>query len=91
MQKRVLGLDVGDKRIGLAVSDPMGVTAQFVGTLVRSQTGADFDRLLETAEEYDVDSIVVGLPRKPRSIKFFSLFLRISHFIYSVSVFSLHL
>ena len=64
MQKRVLGLDVGDRRIGIAVSDPMGVTAQFVGTLVRSRTGADFERLLETAEEYDVSSIVVGLPKR---------------------------
>jgi putative Holliday junction resolvase len=57
-------LDVGDKRIGIAVSDPLRVTAQFVGTLVRSQTASEFDKLLETAEEYDVDAIVVGLPKR---------------------------
>jgi putative Holliday junction resolvase len=60
----VLGLDVGDKRIGMAVSDPMGVTAQFVGTLVRSQSPTDFDEIVKTAEEYGVASIVVGLPKK---------------------------
>ncbi len=64
MRKRVLGLDVGDKRIGIAVSDPLGITAQFVGTLVRSRIAADIERLLKTAEEYDVASIVVGLPKK---------------------------
>ena len=75
MRKRVLGLDVGDRRIGMAVSDPLGMTAQFVGTLVRSQTPADFDEILKTAEEYEVASIVVGLPKKlngsysPQTIK----------------------
>lgn len=64
VHKRILGLDVGDKRIGIAVSDAMGITAQFVGTLTRSQTRADFDRLLETAEDYEVATIVVGLPKK---------------------------
>lgn len=61
---RILGLDVGDKRIGIAVSDPMRITAQPVGTLVRTQTGEDFEKVIETAREYEVGLIVVGLPTR---------------------------
>jgi putative Holliday junction resolvase len=57
-------LDVGDKRIGIAVSDQLGLTAQFVGTLVRSQTAEDLRKLRETAEEYGVACVVVGVPKK---------------------------
>ena len=64
MVKRILGLDVRDKRIGVAVSDPMGITAQFVGALTRSQTSQDFGELLETAREYEVETIIVGLPKR---------------------------
>jgi len=64
IHKRILGLDVGDKRIGIAVSDEMGVTAQFVGTLERSQTPDDFEKVIEAAEKYDAAFIVVGLPKK---------------------------
>lgn len=64
MHKRILGLDVGDKRIGIAVSDKMGVTAQFVGTLERSQTPDNFEKVIEAAEKYDAAFIVVGLPKK---------------------------
>ena len=61
-RKRILGLDIGDKRIGMAVSDELGITAQPAGTLSRSQTNADFDRVVETAEEYHASEIVAGLP-----------------------------
>jgi len=63
-EKRILGLDIGDKRIGIAVSDELGITAQPVGTLERSGTSADFDRIIETAQEYDVTHIVAGLPKR---------------------------
>lgn len=64
VRKRILGLDVGDKRIGIAVSDALGITAQPVGTLVRSQTAADLDEVVKTARDHDAAMIVAGLPKK---------------------------
>ena len=55
---RILGLDVGDKRIGLAVSDALGITAQGLETIGRGDSGS-FERVLR---EYEITEIVVGLP-----------------------------
>ena len=60
---RILALDVGEKRIGLAVSDPLGLTAQGLGVMERQGRAADLARLVELAREYRVQEIVVGLPR----------------------------
>jgi len=60
---RILALDVGEKRIGLAVSDPLGITSQGIGVLIRKDPASDLARLLELAREYRVQEIVVGLPR----------------------------
>ena len=59
---RVLGLDVGSRRIGVAVSDPLGVTAQGLETLQRKTKRQDFEHLQRVIQEYDVREIVVGLP-----------------------------
>lgn len=59
---RVLGLDVGSRRIGIAVSDPLGITAQGLETLQRKNKRHDFERLHQIIREYDVKEIVVGLP-----------------------------
>jgi len=59
---RVLGLDVGSKRIGVAVSDPLGITAQGLETLQRTTKRRDFEYLQRVIQEYDVREIVVGLP-----------------------------
>ena len=59
---RVLGLDVGSRRIGVAVSDPLGITAQGLETLQRSTKRRDFEHLQRVIQEYDVREIVVGLP-----------------------------
>ncbi len=59
---RILGLDVGDKRIGVAISDPMGWTAQGLEVLER-ESQEEFIRLKEIVELYDVEKIVVGLPK----------------------------
>jgi putative Holliday junction resolvase len=59
---RVLGLDVGSKRIGVAVSDPLGITAQGLETLQRTTKRRDFEHLQRVIQEYDVREIVVGLP-----------------------------
>jgi putative Holliday junction resolvase len=58
----MLGLDVGSKRIGLAVSDPMGITAQGLSTLRRQNKRLDFESLEKIIREYGVTQIVVGLP-----------------------------
>jgi putative Holliday junction resolvase len=60
--RRVLGLDVGSKTIGLAVSDPLGITAQGLETLRRRNKRLDFAALEEIVEKYDVAEIVVGYP-----------------------------
>jgi len=60
---RILALDVGEKRIGLAVSDPLGITAQGLEVLTRKDRASDLNRLLEVAREWRVQQIVVGLPR----------------------------
>lgn len=60
---RVLAIDYGDRRIGLAVSDPTRTVAQPLATLKkRSGKRAPMSRLIEIADEHDVDTIVVGLP-----------------------------
>jgi putative Holliday junction resolvase len=59
---RILGLDVGSRRIGIAVSDPLGITAQGLETLQRRNKRYDLEYLQRVIQEYDVREIVVGLP-----------------------------
>lgn len=60
---RVMALDVGDKTIGVAVSDPLGFTAQGVETIRRTGAKADYKRIREIIAEKEVNIIVVGLPK----------------------------
>jgi putative Holliday junction resolvase len=59
---RILALDPGEKRIGLAVSDEMGWTAQGLPTLNREGIRRDLDHLAAVVKEYQVNRIVVGVP-----------------------------
>ncbi|QGT98905.1 Putative pre-16S rRNA nuclease YqgF [Candidatus Syntrophocurvum alkaliphilum] len=59
---RIIGLDVGDKRIGIAISDPMGWTAQPHSVLTRKNIEKDLDEILKICKEYEVNKIIVGLP-----------------------------
>jgi putative holliday junction resolvase len=59
---RTLGLDVGSRRIGIAVSDPLGVTAQGIETLQRRNKRHDFAHLERVIRGYSITAIVVGLP-----------------------------
>jgi putative Holliday junction resolvase len=59
---RIMGLDVGDRRIGVAVSDPLGLTAQPLMTLVRTNRRQDLKSLLRLIRRYDCAEIVVGNP-----------------------------
>jgi len=60
--KRILGLDVGSKTIGLAISDPLGITAQGIETIRRSNKRADFEQLDNVIRKHDVRELVVGYP-----------------------------
>lgn len=60
--ERILGLDVGDKTIGIAVTDLLHITAQGITTIRRTNEGEDFKKLKAIIDEYDVKKIVVGLP-----------------------------
>lgn len=60
---RIMGLDVGDKTIGVAVSDLMGLTAQGVKTIKKSRKEKDIEALKEIIKERQVNKIVSGLPK----------------------------
>ena len=59
---RVLGLDVGDRRIGVAVSDSLGLTAQRVTVLERRGPSRDVEAVQALVERYGASAVVVGLP-----------------------------
>ena len=59
---RIMGLDVGDKKIGVAISDALLETAQGRTTVQRTSPEADIQRLRKIAEENEVHQIVVGQP-----------------------------
>ncbi|MBE7414171.1 MAG: Holliday junction resolvase RuvX [Deltaproteobacteria bacterium] len=59
---RVMGLDIGKKTIGVALSDPAGITAQPVTTIKRTTLSKDMEEVLGLAAEHEVTSIVAGLP-----------------------------
>lgn len=62
--KRILGIDYGDVRVGIAVSDLLGITAQGLDNLVIN--GSDkkfFSGIRKLVEEYDIEEVVIGYPR----------------------------
>ncbi|MBE7053010.1 MAG: Holliday junction resolvase RuvX [Ruminococcaceae bacterium] len=60
---RILGIDYGDARVGVAVSDPMGFTAQGVKTLNNKVFDKMMQSLKEIIDEYNPEKIIVGLPK----------------------------
>ena len=62
INKRVLCLDVGDRRIGVAISDELGVTARGLFTLKRTNIKSDTDKIIETIRENDCSHVIIGLP-----------------------------
>lgn len=59
---RILALDVGKRRIGIALSDPLGITAQGLPTLQRTKTHEDYAALTELAREREAVMFLVGNP-----------------------------
>ncbi len=62
---RIMGLDVGSKTVGVAISDPLGFTAQGLEIIPIDEDKGEFglERLTELVEQYKVDKFVVGLPK----------------------------
>jgi len=61
---RNLGLDVGDMRTGVAISDPQGILATPLTVLASRDEDAFIDEILKLVEQYKAECIVVGLPRR---------------------------
>ncbi len=62
--KRILGLDVGERRIGVALSDELGWTAQGLTVIERRNVAEDVRRLVALVREHSCGQVVVGLPRR---------------------------
>jgi putative Holliday junction resolvase len=62
MTKRLLGLDVGDRRIGLALSDPLGLTAQPLSVVERKSWKRDIAAIMEAVGDNEIEAFIVGLP-----------------------------
>ena len=67
MDKRILGIDFGTVRVGVAVSDPLKIIAQSVGTFTNN--AGIFDTLAAIARQYDVGLVVIGMPYTLRGEK----------------------
>lgn len=59
---KIMGIDLGSKKIGIAVSDEMRWTAQGIKVIKRIGINRDIEEIIKLVNEYDVDEIVVGLP-----------------------------
>ena len=60
---KILGVDIGERRIGLALSDPLGITAQGLKTIQIENPEEVYDKLMQIIKEKKVEKIVFGLPR----------------------------
>ena len=60
---RIMALDVGSKRIGVALSDPLKITAQGLQTFQRTTLEEDVKGLWQLIDEHEVSQLVVGLPK----------------------------
>ena len=61
MKPRIIALDVGDARIGVALSDPLGIFAQPLCTIANRRPGA-FEEIISLAHTHGVETILLGLP-----------------------------
>lgn len=61
--KRIMGIDYGDARVGIAVSDLLGITAQGIETIKNKNKNVLFSRLQELISEYNPETIVIGMPK----------------------------
>ena len=62
-KERTLGLDIGTKRIGVAISDPLFITAQPLKAVFRNNEEKAIQEIEEIIKQYDIKTIVAGLPK----------------------------
>lgn len=60
---RILGLDIGTRTVGVAISDPLGWTAQGITTIKRKNYTEDMNEIKKICDQYGVDTIVAGMPK----------------------------
>lgn len=60
---RIIGIDYGDARVGVAVSDPLGFTAQGLETVPNKVYNKMMERVVEIIKDYNAEKIVIGLPK----------------------------
>ena len=65
MPRRVIGIDLGTRRIGVAVTDGLGLTAQPHATLARHGGQRDLDAIAAVVRAFDAERVVLGLPLSP--------------------------
>ena len=59
---RILGLDIGDRRIGVAISDPGEILASPLTTITREDDQKAIDAIIQLVDQHDVQQIVIGMP-----------------------------
>lgn len=59
---RILALDLGEKRIGVAVTDALNITSQSVGTIERKGIRSDFKKIQDLIKEYGASKVIIGIP-----------------------------
>jgi len=59
---RILGIDLGEKRIGISISDELGITAQGLPTIIAINEIEDLKNIKEIIDKYKVEKIILGLP-----------------------------
>ena len=59
---RILGLDIGDSRIGIALSDPLGILASPLTIITRMDEEADIEAIIDVIQQNQVERVIVGLP-----------------------------
>ncbi|MBT3349859.1 MAG: Holliday junction resolvase RuvX [Nitrospinaceae bacterium] len=62
MTTRIMGVDCGEKRVGLSLSDPLGITAQPLDYILRDTDAQVADEIKELIEAHEVERLIVGLP-----------------------------
>ena len=60
---RIIGIDYGDARVGVAVSDPLGITAQGIETVPNRVYAKMLERVVDIIKSYNAEKIVIGLPK----------------------------
>jgi len=60
---RILGIDLGEKRIGIAISDELGITAQGLPTIPSTTEDENLKKIKKLVDKYNVEKIILGLPK----------------------------